>query len=183
MTLLLRQWREGDEAAGSRLLEESYADLQRIARKLLRSEREGHSLEPSALINELYLKLGPAPEIDWQDRRHFFAMCSRIMRRLLIDYARVRNAARRGGGIRVTLPDELASEAGREVDVVALDRALGRMEALYPRECRVVELRYFCGMTVEEAAQCLEIGTGTVKRDWRFAKGWLRAELAKPPEA
>lgn len=176
MTELLHAWRDGDAEAGRQLMEAAYADLRRIASRLMRAEREGHTLEPPALVNELYLKLGKGGDVDWQDRRHFFTLAAGIMRRLLIDHARGRNAARRRG-VRVTLPVDLVQDDTRHVDVVLLDRALTRMEALYPRESRVVELRYFCGMTVEEVALSLGVATGTVKRDWRFARGWLRLEL------
>lgn len=175
LTQLLRRWSDGDDEARARVLEQCYRELRQLAQSHLRRERLGHTLQPTALVNELYLRLaGPTPS--WQDRHHFFRIASRIMRRLLIDHARSKRSARRDA-IHVTLPLDLAVP-DRTLDLLQLDDVLTRMEALFPREAQVVELRCFCGMSIEETAECLGVATGTVKRDWRFAKGFLVSQLA-----
>lgn len=176
ITALLRQWSGGDESAMPLLMELVYGELRKIARGHFRSERAEHTLQPTALVNEAFLKLVDQGQVDWRDRRHFYAMASHMMRRLLVDHARRRRAAKRQapsidlGRMR---PD------GRG-DLLELDEALTRLARAYPREGRVVELRYFAGMTLEEVALELGVSLPTVKRDWAFAKGWLLRELSSP---
>jgi len=147
-------------------------------------ERAGHTLQTSALVNEAYLRLIDITQVHWQNRAHFFAMAARTMRRILVDSARARGNQRRGGDVvKVALDDALVVGTDRRDDLVALDEALERLGAVYPRQAQVVELRYFGGLTLEETAAALDISTDTVKRDWRFAKLWLLRELSGGPSA
>lgn len=177
LTELLQRWSRGDEAAGALAMEEAYHELRRIAGRVFRSQRRDQTLQPTALVNELFLRLGPPADGPWRDRQHFFAVASRAMRRLLIDHGRGRNVAARRASLHGTLPEGLLQPGLDTLDAVALDQALAKLHADYPREYRVVELRYLAGMTVEEVAGILGTATGTVKRDWRFARSFLHAEL------
>ena len=178
ITHLLQAWRKGDDEALERLAPLVYQDLRALARSHLRRERAGHTLQATALVHEAFFKL-LGQRSPWHNREQFFAVASRIMRRVLVDHARARAAMKRGADApRIELEDSLAvaSEA-RSLDLLDLDRALERLAALEPRLARVVELRYFGGLSVEEAARVLECSDRTVKRDWSFARAWLLREL------
>jgi RNA polymerase sigma factor (TIGR02999 family) len=183
VTELLLAWRAGDEPALAQLTPLVHDELQRIARRCLRGERAGHSLQPTALVHEAYLRLIEAARVNWQNRAHFLAMAARMMRRVLVDAARARASQKRGGGaIRVTLTDGARSDE-REHELVALDDALQALAALDPRRGQVVELRFFGGLTVAETAEVLDVSAETVMRDWKLARAWLRRELSGPPAA
>ena len=155
-------------------------ELRRIARRHMRRERDGHTLQASALVNEAYLRLIELTQVEWQNRVHFLAMASRIMRRVLVDAARAKAYQKRGAGVqRVTLGDALAVPQGGQ-DFVALDDALKALERVDPRKCQVVEMRFFGGLSAEETAEALDVSVGTVLRDWRLAKAWLARELGAP---
>jgi RNA polymerase sigma factor (TIGR02999 family) len=178
ITELLRAWGGGDEGALARLTSLVYDKLHRIAQSYLRRERAGHSLQATELINEVYLRLVDLNRVEWQDRAHFFALSARLMRRILVDFARSR--PRRLGaqsGERVEFEETLAVPVEREAVLVAVDDALRSMEQIYPRQSQVVELRYYGGLTAEEIAAVLKVSTETVSRDWKFARAWLRQEL------
>jgi RNA polymerase sigma-70 factor, ECF subfamily len=178
VTELLRAWSDGDAAALDRLVPLVDAELRRVARARMSRERRGHTLQTTALVNEAFLRLVDAQSVRWHDRAHFLGIAARLMRRVLVDYARSRGYQKRGGGVQhVTLTEAAAVAPTRSVDVIALDRALDRLSAVDDRKARVVEMRFFGGLTVEEAAQALRVSTDTIKRDWRLAKLWLLPEL------
>ncbi|MGE5359972.1 MAG: sigma-70 family RNA polymerase sigma factor [Bacteroidales bacterium] len=178
ITALLAAWNHGDAGALDRLTESLYPKLRGIARHYLAHRRAGESLESAALTNEAYLKLVRAGGIRCDNRVHFLALCSQIMRRILVNHARDRRAAKRGGDVvRVSLDDAVPSAPRRDVDLVALDEALDALARLDRRKSRVVELRFFGGLNIEETADVLGVSTETVKRDWRMARAWLLAEL------
>ena len=180
VTELLAAWGRGDESAKDRLLPVVYEDLKRIARSHLQGHNSGQTLMATALVHETYLKLSNS---DWsaQDRVHFLSLASRMIRQILVDHARSRKALKReGGGIRVTFAEGIAAVAAKtatEYDLEELDRALERLAAFDAQQARVVELRFFAGLTIEETASALSISTATVKRDWAVARAWLRREL------
>lgn len=180
---LIAGWKAGEPGAFDRLVELAYPELRRIAHQQLGRRRPGESLESVALANEAYLKLSRAGAVDCESRAHFLALCAQVMRRILVDHARQRASAKRGGdAVRVPF-DEVAvpvRDAG-SVEVLDLDAALDALARLDPRKSRLVELRSFAGLTLEEAARVLEISVETAKRDWRFAKAWLLARLSPPP--
>jgi RNA polymerase sigma-70 factor (ECF subfamily) len=178
VTALLLAWGRGDDSALERLMPLVHDELRRLARRLMRDERPGHTLQTAALVNEAYLRLVDASRVRWQDRAHFFALCARLMRRILVDHARSRNYQKRGGGLRhVSLHDDLVGPGERATDLVALDDALETLARSDPRKSRVVELRFFAGLSVEETAEALDVSPETVMRDWKFAKVWLLREL------
>jgi RNA polymerase sigma factor (TIGR02999 family) len=180
VTDLLQAWSQGNEAALERLIPIVHLELRRLARRQMRRERDGHTLQTTALVNEVYVRLVDLSRVRWQDRTHFFAMSSRLMRRVLVDHARSRRYLKRGGGtVRVTLNPELALATGRGTDLVALDDALTALAAKDPRKSRVVELRFFGGLSVAETAETLGVSEETVMRDWRMAKAWLHKELSR----
>jgi len=184
-TRWLQDWREGDELARERLFAFLYDDLRERARRQLARERPGHTLQPTALVHEAYLRLLDHRRIDWQNRAHFLAVAALTMRRILVSHARRRRSAKRGGGaVAVTLEVDLAGGAARSEPILALEEALAELEALEGRQGRVVELRYFGGLTIEEAAEVLGVSPATVKLDWALAKAWLfrrlRAGAPKP---
>ena len=182
LTALLRAWSGGDAAAEAKLLPLVYEQLRRQAAHQLRRERPGHSLSPTAVVHELYLRLVPQQRAAWANRSQFFAVASRLIRRVLVDHARERGAAKRAGDWqRVTLVEDLAGTAGRDVDLLALDRALEELAALDPRRARLVELRYFGGLTLDETAAALEVSAATVSREWQLARAWLHRRLASGP--
>lgn len=173
VTSLLSAWRQGDGSARDRLVRIVYPELRALADRQMRGERGNHTLQPTALVNEAYLRLSGMDRIDWQDRAHFVRMAARIMREILVDHARRRDAAKRDGGHRVTLTGlDLPAEEGN-VDVMGLDAALTRLEQLDPDKARVVELRYFGGLTIEETAEAMGSSPATVKRHWQAARAWL----------
>ena len=178
ITRLLRELQTGNRSAESTLMEAVYPDLKRIAARYLRDERRGHTLQPTALVNEAWLQLLGQTERDWTNRSHFFAIASQLMRRIMVDYARKKKARKRGGGLqRVELTDALAiSDDGLE-QILLIDAALKRLAAWDPRQCRVVELRFFGGLSEDEVAQVLGVASRTVKRDWTVARAWLHGEL------
>ena len=180
MTELLLAWGNGDEAAFDRLVPVVHSELRRIARRHMGHERVGHTLQPTALVNEAYLRLVDIGKVQWQDRAHFFALSSRLMRRVLVDGARSRGYQKRGGGAhKVTLVEGRIGAAQPAADVVALDEALEALAAIDPRKSQVVEMRYFGGLSIEETAEALSVSVRTVKRDWTMAKLWLVLELQK----
>jgi RNA polymerase sigma factor (TIGR02999 family) len=178
-TDLLLAWGKGERDALDRLLPLVNHELRQVAARYLKRERGGHTLQPTALVNEAYLRLVDLNRIQWQDRAHFFAMAARTMRRILVDHARARDNVKRGGGA-IKLSLELAMEVAREPErrLVELDDALQRLEMAHPRKAQVVELRFFTGLSVEETATAMRVSVDTVKRDWRFAKLWLLRDLA-----
>jgi RNA polymerase sigma factor (TIGR02999 family) len=176
VTRLLQEWNDGDETALDQLLplvhDELYQHMQR--------EGPGHILQTSALINEAYLRLVDQPEIRWQNRAHFFGIAARIMRRVLVDEARKRNSAKRGGAtIQVSLHDAMTVPQEQAANVVALDDALQSLEAIDLRQSEIVELRFFGGLSIDETAEVLKVSPGTVMRDWTFARAWLRNEMSQ----
>jgi RNA polymerase sigma-70 factor (ECF subfamily) len=180
VTELLLAWASGDESALGQLVPLVHAELRRIARRQMRRERDGHTLQTTALVNEVYTRLVDLTRVRWQDRAHFFAMSSRLMRRVLVDHARSRNYQKRGGrAVRVTLSRALHVADGREPDIVALDDALEALAAIDDRKSRVVELRFFGGLSVAETAEAIGVSPETVMRDWRMAKAWLLRELRR----
>jgi RNA polymerase sigma factor (TIGR02999 family) len=180
VTRLLQAWRRGDDAARNALLERVYVHLKRIAAAQLRGERFEHTLQPTALVHEAYLRLVDQAQVDWRDRAHFFGLVSTTMRRVLIDHARRRaSRKRRPGDAGPALT--IAGAGGAEVDLLDLDRALERLAAESARAARVVEMRYFAGLEIDEVASCLEISPATVKRDWEFARAWMRVEMQESP--
>jgi len=179
VTSLLRAWSDGDDAALADLLPAVEQELRRLARAYMRREREGHTLQTTALVNEAFVRLIDARQGPWQDRAHFLGIAARLMRRVLVDHARAHGSKKRGGGVEVVpLDDDLSvPTAPMVLDLLALDRALDALALVDERRCRVVEMRFFGGMTEEEIAVAMRVSTDTVKRDWRLAKLWLRREL------
>jgi len=178
ITELLRAWGAGDEDALERLTPHVYDELRKAAKRHMARERDGHTLQATALINEVYLRLVDLEGIGWQDRAHFFAICARLMRRILIDHARSRGYLKRGGDAQqVTLDEDLMVCADPAFDLVALDGALQKLATVDSRKSRVVELRFFGGLSVKETAAVLEVSTDTVTRDWNLAKAWLLREM------
>ena len=175
---LIAAWGNGDEKALSRLMPLVYPELRRIAKRHLGHRQPGHSLESAALANEAYLKMVRAGGVRCESRVHFLALCSQIIRRILVDHERNRGYAKRGGGaVQISLDEEVVAAGTRQVDVLALDEALASLSEFDPRKGRVVELRYFGGLSVEETAEVLGISPETAKRDWKMAKAWLFGEL------
>ena len=180
VTGLLLSWREGDAAALERLIPLVYDDLRRVARAQLRRERPGESLQATALVHEVYLRLVDAQRMTLSSRTHFFAVSARLMRQVLTDHARRKLADKRGGGVTLISLDEMSVAATQTsvVDVLALDEALEALSALDARQCRVVELRFFAGLNIPEVAEALEVSTATVEREWAMAKAWLYRRLS-----
>jgi RNA polymerase sigma factor (TIGR02999 family) len=182
VTAALLAWRRGDPASGDRLLELVYPELHRIAEREMRREREGHTLQPTAVVHEAYLKLVDQKRVEWRNRAHFLGVAARAMRRLLVDHARGRSRDKRGGDARRLDLESAADDTGLStpppsVDILALDQALDRLAALDPGQAELVELRFFGGLTIEEAAEALGISTATVGRDFRSARAFLAREL------
>jgi RNA polymerase sigma factor (TIGR02999 family) len=178
VTGLLLKWGQGDEAALAQLIPLVFDELHRIARKHMGHEAVGHSLQATALVNEAYLRLVDAQDVPWQDRTHFLAVSARIMRHILVDHARARRYQKRGGDVdRVTFDEALVVTNEPTQDFVALDDALTALARFDERKSRVIELRFFGGLTVDETASVLKVSPDTVMRDWRLAKVWLRREI------
>ena len=180
VTLLLAEMKRGNSEALPKLIPLVYHELKRLAAHFLRDEREGHTLQPTALVHEAYLRLAGQNRAGWQNRAQFMGVAAQIMRRILVDYARQRVTAKRGGGD-VPLAIEVSDVAGgveQSEEMLAVDEALARLTALDPQQAQVVEMRYFGGMTVEETAEALSIAPRTVKREWAMAKAWLRVEIS-----
>lgn len=178
ITKLLLAWRSGQDEALEDLMPLVYRELKRIARNFMRRQRVGHTLQTTALVNEAFVRLVDSDKVNWQDRSHFFAMSARLMRRVLVDAARRKNSEKRGGErVQVTLGEAVRSTDPDQVDVMAIDEALTRLAKLDPRQCQVVELRYFGGLTEDEIAETLDVSSRTVRRDWKLARAWLYREL------
>lgn len=179
VTQLLVAWSNGDQAAREQLMSVVYDELHRLARRYMRRESPGHTLQTSALVNEAFLRLVDQHNAHWQNRAHFFGIAAQMMRRILVDYARSRNYAKRGGGVRASTLDEglIVSDARNE-EIVNVHEALERLTELDSRKGQVVELRFFGGLSIEETAEVLGVSPGTVMRDWTLAKAWLHRELS-----
>src|SRR4051794_40877212 len=179
VTQLLQDWSQGDASALEKLIPLVFEDLRQIAGRLFQRESDAHTLQPTALVNEVYLRLMDQRKVHWQNREQFFGVAALLMRRILVDYAKGRQAAKRGSGVpNVPLDESIAvPELMRDVDVVALDEALSRLAEIDPRQGRIVELRFFVGLSHEEIAEILKISVTTVKREWRTARLWLFREL------
>lgn len=184
VTELLSEYREGNREALDRLLPMVYGELRKIAARYMRAEDVSHTLQPTALVHEAYMRLVDQRDVEWQNRAHFFGVAAQLMRRLLVDHARGRNRQKRGGGLQV-VPLEDHDVAGPApdggLDLVELDGALDRLAELSPQQGRIVELRYFGGLSIEETAEVLGVSTMTVKRGWAMARAWLHRELSDPP--
>ena len=180
VTRLLVQWRPGEQECLHQLLPLVEGELRRIAKRFIRFESPGHTLQTTALVNEVYLRLVDETQVDWQDRTHFFAIAARLMRHILLDHARGSRRAKRGGGAyHLPLDEGLVFSPAKSAALIALDEALTQLAEIDPRKVEVVELRYFGGMSVEETAEALHIHPNTVIRDWRFAKVWLKREFMR----
>jgi RNA polymerase sigma-70 factor, ECF subfamily len=178
ITQLLQAWRQGDARALDKLTPQVYRELHRAARRCMSGERDGHTLQTTALINELYLRLSDLKLIDWQNRAHFFALCARQMRRILTDQARARRSHKRGDGAKaISLDDALVISPEPTADLVAVDEALNQLAKVDDRKSQVVVMRFFGGLSVDETAEVLKVSRETVARDWRMAKAWLMREL------
>jgi len=185
VTQLLRAWSDGDRSVGERLVGAVYGELHRQAARAMRRESPTHTLQATALVHEAYLRLIDQQRVEWRNRAHFFGVAAQLMRRILVDHARARLSAKRGGDAqRLSIGDvepvDPSSELAQDVDILALHEALERLAALDPEQERLVELRYFSGMTIEETAEALGISPATVKREWAVARAWLRRELTSP---
>jgi RNA polymerase sigma factor (TIGR02999 family) len=180
ITQLLIAWNQGDQGARDELTPLIYDELRRLARGYLRRERPGHTLQPTALVHEAFLRLIDQSQVNWQNRAHFFGAAARLMRQILINHAEARRAAKRGGEAeRVSLNDVDHSAPAQEIDLIALNEALTNLERIDPRQGRIVELRYFSGLTIEEIAEVMNVAPVTVKREWIAARAWLRRELSR----
>lgn len=179
VTQLLHDWSAGKQEARDQLLGLVYEPLRAIAGRHLHRERAGHTLQPTALVNELYLKLVDQRRVAWNDRAHFFAVAAQVMRRILVDHARRRNSEKRGGDVvAVTIGAAVDLAAMENLDVVALDLALENLEKIFPQQARIVELRFYAGLTIDETATVMGISPATISREWTMARAWLRRELA-----
>lgn len=180
LTVLLNAWGGGDQAAMEKLAPLISSELRRVARHYMRGEREDHTLQATALVNEAWIRLSESAGANWNDRTHFFAAAARMMRRILVDSARARRAAKRGGSLpKVNLDEAAPFGAAHDHDLVALDDALEVLAKVDPRKVRMIELRYFAGLSVEETAEILKVSPRSVKRDWTLAKAWLSRELRR----
>ena len=179
VTVLLQRFRKGDQEAANQLLPLVYEELKRLAAIRMKSERRDHTLQPTALVHEVYLKLAMGAPVDWQNRAHFFAVAAQHMRRIIVDHARAATAGKRGGGRQsVALDDFMGTTLPPDESMLALDEALDQLKEIDKRAARVVELRFFGGLTEREVAEVLDIGVTTMKRDWEFARAWLGTRLS-----
>ncbi len=176
VTLLLAEWAKGNEQALDDLTPLVYRELRKLAASYLRKERQGHTLQPTALVHEAYLRLVDQTNPSWQNRSHFYGVAARLMRQILVDHARRKQAGKRGG-LKVSLDETVSFQQERSADLVALDSGLNALAKIDPRKCKAVELRYFGGLSMEEIAQALDISEPTVRRDLRMAEAWLHAEM------
>ena len=180
VTQLLIAWSEGDQAAREQLMSVVYEELHRLARRYMRNESPGHTLQTSALVNEAFIRLVDQRNVHWQNRSHFFGIAAQMMRRILVDYARTRNVAKRGGGaVKLSLEEGLIVSDQRSEEVVAVHEAMEALAKIDLRQAQIVELKFFGGLSNEEAAEVLTVSPGTVARDWTMAKAWLRREITK----
>ncbi len=178
VTELLNSARAGNPGAGDRLASAIYDELRRLAASYMKRERAEHTLQPTALVNEAFLRLMGPRRTDWVDRAHFFGVAAQMMRRILVDHARRSGAAKRGAGNAITLDDALPDPAAATLDVLRVNDALGALAAIDPRQARIVELRFFVGLSIEETAELIGISPATVSREWALAKAWLQSELS-----
>jgi len=178
VTQLLNNWSNGDQAARDQLMTLVYEELHWLAHQYMKRERPGHTLQTSALVNEAFVKLVDQRDVHWQNRAHFFGIAAQLMRRILVDHARSRQSAKRGGGRPVPLDEALTVSNERSTQVLALDEALNGLAVVDERKTRIVELRFFAGLSIEETAGVLAVSPGTVMRDWTLAKAWLRREMS-----
>ena len=181
VTQLLIDWSKGDRAALDQLMPLVNAELRRLAAHYMRRERPGHTLQTSALVNEAYLRLIDQKSVNWQSRAHFFGIAAQLIRQILIDHARKRQSAKRGGAQQVSLGETAVVSRERSIELLALDEALDRLAAFDPRKARIVELRFFGGLNLDETAEVMGISSPTVQREWRSAKAWLHHSLSAPP--
>ena len=180
ITRLLADWSNGDQQALEKLTPLVYDELRRLAGRYLRQERAGHTLQSTALVHEAYLKLVGQNNVRWQNRAHFFGIAAQMIRRILVDYARARKADKRGSGAeKLSLDEAIALPGGQDLDLVALDDALEGLAKIDPRQSRLVELRFFAGLTIEETAEVMQMSLATAKRDWVSAKAWLSREVRR----
>lgn len=178
---LLIRWKDGDQEALSALLPLVYQELRRMAQRYLRSERHNHTLQSTALVHEAYLRFAAEGPGGIENRAHFFAIASNVMRQILVDYARRRRAAKRGGGCKITLDESFAPQPGRDVNLIALDDALNGLAQLDEQQARIVEFRFFGGLSIEETSEVLRVSPTTVKREWATARAWLQREMERAP--
>ena len=177
---LLQDWSNGDQAALDKVMPIVYQELHRLAHHYMRKERAGHTLQTTALVNEAYLRLADYKKMRWQSRSHFFAVAAQVMRRILVEQARNKNFAKRGGGAqRISLDETAIVSAGRSAEVIAVDEALTDLESWDPRKGKIVELRFFGGLSIEETAEVLRVSPTTVQREWRSAKAWLHRAISE----
>lgn len=180
VTQLLIAWSSGDQVARERLMSVVYEELHRLARRYMRNESPGHTLQTSALVHEAFIRLVDQRNVHWQNRSHFFGIAAQMMRRILVDYARSRNFAKRGGGaVKLSLEEGLIVSDVRSEEIVAVHEALEGLAKMDPRQAQIVELKFFGGLSNEETAGVLDVSAGTVARDWTMAKAWLRREISK----
>jgi RNA polymerase sigma-70 factor (ECF subfamily) len=180
ITQLLQSWSQGEQGAIDKLVPLVYDELHRLAQRYMADERPSHTLQTTALVNEVYVRLVDSEHATWEGRAHFFGVCAQVMRRILVDWARSRQALKRGGDVRaLDLDEALAAAKQPGADLVGIDDALKALAAVDPRKGQVVELRFFGGLTVKETAQVLKVSPETVQRDWKLAKSWLRRELSE----
>ena len=177
---LLQDWSNGDQAALDKVMPIVYQELHRLAHHYMRKERAGHTLQTTALVNEAYLRLADYKKMRWQSRSHFFAVAAQVMRRILVEQARSKNFVKRGGGAqRISLDETAIVSAGRSAEVIAVDEALTELESWDPRKGKIVELRFFGGLSIEETAEVLRVSPTTVQREWRSAKAWLHRAIGE----
>lgn len=182
ITQLLLKWSEGDQSALDQLMPLVYNELRQLARSYLRRHARNHTMQPTVLVNEVYLRLINQRQVTWENRAQFFGLASKLMRNLLVDYVRQRRAAKRGGGdynLSLTYADQAAQQPESEIDLIALDEALSRLAALSPQQSRIIELRFFGGLTIPETASAMGISHATVEREWSAARAWLYSQLRK----
>ena len=183
VTELLARWSNGDVSARDALVPLVYDELRKIARRCLASQRADHTLQPTALVHEAYLRLARRDSLDWRDRVHFFAMAAQMMRQILVDHARKQAAAKRGGNaITLVIDEALVASKESNLDVLALDAAMTKLASLDPRQCQIVELRFFGGLSIEETAQVVNISPATTKREWATARLWLHQAMSHGAE-
>ncbi|MGE0130095.1 MAG: sigma-70 family RNA polymerase sigma factor [Blastocatellales bacterium] len=182
ITQLLVKWSEGDQSALDQLMPLVYDELRQLARSYLRRHANNHTMQPTVLVNEAYLRLVNQRQVTWENRAQFFGLASKLMRNLLVDYVRQRRAAKRGGGdynLSLTYADKAAQQPQSEIDLLALDEALNRLAALSPQQSAIVELRFFGGLTIPETASAIGVSHATVEREWSAARAWLYSQLSK----
>lgn len=179
VSALLNKWRAGDQEALQALIPLVYQELRRIAQHHLRQERPDHTLQSTALVHEAYLRLVKQAPAEVENRVHFLAVASRLMRQILVDHARGHRAAKRGGGLKLELQDAMVSQKAQDVDLMALDNALNELARLDPRQCRIVEMRFFGGLSIEDTAEVIGVSQTTVKREWATARAWLLREMSR----